>query len=179
MHIPDMADKRTEITKLLAENAGGILETIAAEHAVSTQFVTECLPDEAWRRCSGEAIVEILGDVATWGDVTFIVHTRDVIAEVSGPFPAGNVGHGMYNLKGGGNGFSGHLRYSHCRSILFVRRPFMGTHTLSIQFFNGDGEPMFKIYVGRDKNGVLRQDQIERFEALALQVSDKTAAGAH
>lgn len=74
-------------------------------------------------------------------------------------------GHGFYNLKGG-DGLSGHLRATNCRAIVFLRRPFMGMDTLSAQFFNADGEAMFKIFVGRDENRRLRADQVERFGML-------------
>ncbi len=49
---------------------------------------------------------------------------------------------------------------------MFLRRPFMGTDTLSVQFFNADGEAMFKIFVGRDENRRLKADQVERFARL-------------
>jgi putative heme iron utilization protein len=42
----------------------------------------------------------------------------------------------------------------------------MGMDTLSIQFFNVDGEAMFKIFVGRDEKRQLKADQVERFAAL-------------
>lgn len=61
---------------------------------------------------------------------------------------------------------SGHLRAGNCRAIVFLRRPFMGTDTLSVQFFNGDGEAMFKIFVGRDEARRLKADQVARFAAL-------------
>lgn len=42
----------------------------------------------------------------------------------------------------------------------------MGMDTLSAQFFNADGEAMFKIFVGRDENRRLKADQVERFGML-------------
>ena len=42
----------------------------------------------------------------------------------------------------------------------------MGADTLSVQFFNAEGEAMFKIFVGRDASRKLKADQIERFAAL-------------
>ena len=42
----------------------------------------------------------------------------------------------------------------------------MGVETLSVQFFNAEGETIFKIYVGRDEARQLKSDQIERFNRL-------------
>ena len=88
-------------------------------------------------------------------------------SEFEGPLPGGTRGHGFYNLKGGG-GLSGHLRATNCRAIVFLRRPFMGMDTLSVQFFNANGEAMFKIFVGRDENRRLKADQVERFARLKV-----------
>jgi putative heme iron utilization protein len=35
-----------------------------------------------------------------------------------------------------------------------------------VQFLNGDGEAMFKIFVGRDAERRLKADQVERFAQL-------------
>ena len=42
----------------------------------------------------------------------------------------------------------------------------MGKATVSLNFINRSGGAMFKIYVGRDENGELRQNQIEAMRAL-------------
>ena len=44
----------------------------------------------------------------------------------------------------------------------------MGMDTLSVQFFNANGEAMFKIFVGRDENRRLKADQVERFARLKV-----------
>ncbi|WEX08553.1 heme utilization cystosolic carrier protein HutX [Chelativorans sp. AA-79] len=149
----------------LAENQDGILELLAEEHGVSLQAAVESLPEEMWKRVSGEHFVEALTDIASWGDVTIIVHTKDVIMEAHGPLPEGRVGHGFYNLRGGG-AVSGHLRAENCKAIIYLRRPFMGKETASVQFFNAKGEAMFKIFVGRNEAGALKADQIDRFTQL-------------
>jgi putative heme iron utilization protein len=42
----------------------------------------------------------------------------------------------------------------------------MGLPSLSIQFFNLKGDPMFKVYVGRDKDRKLLPEQEEKFKQL-------------
>ena len=49
---------------------------------------------------------------------------------------------------------------------MFVSRPFMGRPSRSLQFFNGAGEAMFKIFVRRDKERNLLSEQVARFDAL-------------
>jgi putative heme utilization carrier protein HutX len=149
----------------LVAKPDGVLEAVASAHGLTLQRVVECLPTERWKRISGEHFIDVMQDIAGWGDITFIVHSKDAIVEFEGPLPGGTSGHGFYNLKGG-RGLSGHLRATNCRAIVFLRRPFMGMETLSVQFFNTDGEAIFKIFVGRDENRQLKADQVARFAQL-------------
>jgi len=159
------ASEPDRVRQALAAKPDGVLETMASTHGLPLQRVVESLPVEMWKRISGEHFIEVMQAVSGWGDIVFIVHTRDAIVEFKGPLPDGTSGHGFYNLKGG-SGLSGHLHAAHCRAIVFLRRPFMGMDTRSIQFFNADGEAMFKIFAGRDENRQLKADQVERFAAL-------------
>jgi putative heme utilization carrier protein HutX len=149
----------------LASRAGGVLEREAAEHGVSLRTVIGCLPHEMWRETGGERFCEVMAEVAGWGAVTLIVHTEDGVFEFAGPLPPGTLGQGFFHLHGTG-GLSGHLRAERCHSIVFLRRPFMGKQTASIQFFNAAGGAMFKIFVGRDAAGELCAAQLARFAAL-------------
>lgn len=149
----------------LAEKPDGVLEAVASAHGLPLQRVVECLPAGMGKRIAGAHFIDVMQDISGWGDITFIVHTKDAIVEYEGPLPGGTAGHGFYNLKGG-NGLSGHLRATNCHAIVFLRRPFMGVETMSVQFFNADGDAMFKIFVGRDKDRRLKADQVERFTTL-------------
>lgn len=149
----------------LAAKPDGVLEAVAATHRLPLQRVVESLPADMWKRISGTHFIDVMQDIAGWGGIIFIVHSKDAIVEFDGPLPSGTSSHGFYNLKGG-TGLSGHLRDANCCAIVFLRRPFMGTDTLSVQFFNAEGEAMFKIFVGRDASRKLKADQIERFAAL-------------
>lgn len=158
----------------LAEKPDGVLEATASTYDLPLQSVVECLPPEMWKSISGEHFVDVMQDISGWGDIIFVVHTRDTIAEFNGPLPGGAPGHGFYNLHGD-RGFSGHLRADSCRAIIFLRRPFMGMDTLSVQFFNAFGEAMFKIFVGRDESRRLKVGQIERFRQLEARFDRQTA----
>jgi Putative heme iron utilization protein len=159
-------DVSANIRNAILAKPDGILEHLAEEHGVSLRAVLDCLPEDSATAVPGDRFIDVLNDVAKWGDITFICHSKDAVIEFSGPFPMGRMGHGMYNLQGAKTGLSGHLRPERCAAIYFVRRPFMGLETMSIQFFNADGHAMFKIYVGRDEQRRLRADQVERFSRL-------------
>lgn len=158
----------------LSADASGVLEMLAQEYAVSMQTVIECLPEPLRALAPGEHAEAVLLDIAGWGPVTVLVHTPDVILECKAPLPAGRLGHGFYNI-GGGSPVSGHLRLDRCKTLAFVRRPFMGADSCSVNFLNADGEAMFKVFVGRDEQRALLADQVEHFSALWKRLGEAAA----
>jgi putative heme utilization carrier protein HutX len=166
--------KLDRVRRELSEKPDGVLEAVASAHGLRLQSVVECLPAGMWKRIPGERFIDVMQDISGWGDVTFIVHTKDAIVEFEGPLPSGTSGRGFYNLKGK-RGLSGHLRDANCRAIVFLRRPFMGTDTLAVLFFNADGEAMFKIFIGRDESRRLKADQVERFHRLEARFASAVA----
>ena len=149
----------------LAANADGVLEDIARTYCVSTLDVVHALPEAARKIVTGDRLAYILDAVAEWGPILLIVHTPDLVLECEGPLPQGSFGRGYFNIHGE-SPIGGHIRASRCREIAFVSRPFMGRQSHSIQFFNFDGDAMFKIFVRRDENRNLVAEQVARFEAL-------------
>ncbi|MDR6772221.1 heme utilization cystosolic carrier protein HutX [Azospirillum sp. BE72] len=151
--------------RLLAE-PGGVLEAVAAETGVSLRTVVDCLPAAMRGFAPGSAAEAAMTDIAGWGPITFLVHSADLVLECKGPLPLGQFGRGFYNLAGG-SPIGGHIRLDRCADLAFVRRPFMGSgDSCAVIFFNGDGEAMFKIFVGRDEKRQLLADQVDRFLAL-------------
>ncbi|MCC7250540.1 heme utilization cystosolic carrier protein HutX [Hyphomicrobium sp.] len=149
----------------LAANADGVLEDIARTYCVSTLDVVHALPEANRKIVSADRFEVILEAVASWGPILFIVHTPDLVLECEGPLPPGSYGRGYFNLHGA-SPIGGHIRASRCREIAFVTRPFMGRESRSIQFFNFDGDAMFKIFVRRDENHNLIAEQVARFDTL-------------
>src|SRR5262245_57894947 len=161
-----LAPPTPELVRHMAENPGAVLEEAAKLHSVTPRAVVEALPAEMRRFAPPVAFIDAMGDIATWGDVTLIVHTEDGIMEFGGPIPAGQVGRGYFNLMGS-KGFHGHLRHERCGGLAFIERPFMGKLSALIVFFNVDGGVMFKVFVGRDDKRELKADQLAQFRALA------------
>ncbi|WP_296117035.1 heme anaerobic degradation radical SAM methyltransferase ChuW/HutW [uncultured Neisseria sp.] len=163
------AEQQTMLRQSLEKNPGQVLEMLAAQNQCSFEDVIRCLPEENVRQTEGSRIVEILQAIAAWDEsVTFIAHTPDAIVEVSGKLPNGKVGRGFYNFDHPetDGGVHGHIYYENCASIYLLERPFMGKATCSLNFVNRNGGAMFKIFVGRDEAGELKQHQIEAMRKL-------------
>lgn len=163
------AEQQTMLRQSLEKNPGQVLEMLAAQNQCSFEDVIRCLPEENVHQTEGSRIVEILQAIAAWNEsVTFIAHTPDAIVEVSGKLPNGKVGRGFYNFDHPetDGGVHGHIYYENCASIYLLERPFMGKATCSLNFINRNGGAMFKIFVGRDEAGELKQHQIEAMRKL-------------
>ena len=154
------------LAERLKQNADGILEQIARDYSVSTFDVVRALPSEHRVIIAGEKFEEVLRDLTEWGEILFIVHTADIVLECAGSIPPGNFARGYFNLHGD-SPIGGHIKAANCTHIALVSRPFMGRASRSLQFFNGAGEAMFKIFVRRDKERNLLPEQMVRFSALS------------
>ena len=157
--------KLTELKRKMAENPGAVIEQVAKENGVTPQTILEALPDDMRKFAPGDKFIEAMNDLATWGDITTIIHTDDGIFEIGGPIPQGSLGHGYFNL-GGSQGLHGHLRHERCGAVAFVERTFNNKLSVFIAFVNVDGGIMYKCFVGRDEKREVKQDQLVIFRAL-------------
>lgn len=157
----------------LAEKPDGILETVAEKHGVPLRAVLECLADGAASPAADENFEGVWSDLTKWGEITFVVHTRDGVFETKGAIPEGTTGRGYFNVHGD-SPISGHIKADRCHVIYFVDRPFFGKRSCSVQFINHDGEAMFKVFVGRNEDRSLKDDQLARFEALRARLTTAT-----
>jgi putative heme utilization carrier protein HutX len=153
------------LVELMAAEPGAIIEKIAKENNATPRAVVEALPAAMRRIAPGSAFVDAMKDIGSWGNLTVILHSDDGVFEISGPVPAGEIGHGYYNIPGS-TGFHGHLRHERCTGIAFVERPTMGRSSAAVMFFNPEGGIMFKVFVGRDDKRELLPDQLAKFRAL-------------
>jgi putative heme utilization carrier protein HutX len=162
--------KKPPLAERLAQNADGILEQIARDYSVSTFEVVRALPADHRTIVAGSLFEKIFAELTGWGEVLFIVHTPDIVLECAGRIPPGSFGRGYFNIHGD-SPIGGHLKADNCTRIVFVSRPFMGRPSRSLQFFNGAGEAMFKIFVRRDDKRELLPEQVARFDALRSSLS--------
>lgn len=156
---------RPTLRERLAANPDGIVEQIARDYGVSPLDVVREMPAEHRVLIDGSRFEEIMSAITSWGRILFIVHTPDIVLECSGELPPGTVGRGYFNMHGD-SPIGGHIKFENCQAIAFVSRPFMGRQSCSVQFFNGQGEAMFKIFVRRDEKRELVAEQLAEFNSL-------------
>lgn len=150
---------------MLAEKPDSMVESVAKETGLSTRAVLELTPAEGRTLIAPERFEALWQELASWGTVMFLVHTPDIVLECEGTLPVGSFGHGYYNIHGD-SPIGGHVKASNCAAIYVVDRQLTSRRVCSVQFFNGEGEVMFKVFVRRDAQRALLPDQLERFEAL-------------
>ena len=158
-------DRRERALAALAEKPDGVIEQIAAKAEVTPAEVLAVLPEGAAVVVEDAHWEPIWKDLSSWGDILMIVHTEDIVLEVEGSLPDGSEGHGWFNIHGD-SPIGGHIRKERCVSIAFVDRGFHGRRSCSVWFMNADGKAMFKVFVRRDKERNLLEEQVSRFEAL-------------
>ncbi|HVZ03819.1 heme utilization cystosolic carrier protein HutX [Hyphomicrobium sp.] len=154
----------------LRDNPDGVLEAIADKHSVPYRTVLDCLPSENSSVAPTEAFDRIWQDLTDWGPIVFIVHTADGVFETACTIPPGTHARGYFNIHGD-SPLGGHLKIDRCAAIYFVDRPFFKRRSCSVQFINGDGQAMFKIFVGRDEDKNLKPEQVARFEKLRAETA--------
>jgi putative heme utilization carrier protein HutX len=164
-----MTEKPLSVREALAAKPDGVLEVIAAQCGVSLRRVFDELPEGAARNVPGSKFEELWQELNAWGEVLFIVHTRDIVLECQGPLPRGSSAHGYFNIHGD-SPIGGHIKADRCAAIYFIDRLFHGRRSCSLQFINGEGEAMFKVFVRRDDKRELIADQLKQFEALRAKV---------
>jgi putative heme utilization carrier protein HutX len=104
-----MASVDDLIRQDLAARPDGILEAVAEERDVPMQAVLDCLGPESAQRVPGTRFEEIWQDLTGWGEITFVVHTRDGVFECKGCVPPGTLGRGYFNI---------HVRLFHRPALL-------------------------------------------------------------
>ncbi len=164
------SERRERALAALAEKPDGVIEQIAAKAEVTPAEVLAILPEGAAVVVPSEKWEPIWKDLTSWGEILMIVHTEDIVLEVEGQLPEGSEGHGWFNIHGD-SPIGGHIRKERCVSIAFVDRGFHGRRSCSVWFMNADGKAMFKVFVRRDKERNLLEDQVARFEALRQTVA--------
>jgi putative heme utilization carrier protein HutX len=116
----------------------------------------------------GAKALELLTDISTWTNTTTIILHGGSVFEFKGVFPPGEVANGFYNLSGG-NGFEGHLNLAKIYSIAFQSKLHRGRESHAFVFQDMREECIFKIFLGRDQDGVLHPIQKQRYLAYQQQ----------
>ncbi len=162
---PVAQDAIERARQILAAKPDAMVESVAREAGLSTRAVLELTPAAGRTLIAAEHFEALWRELATWGTVLFLVHTPDIVLECEGSLPVGSFGHGYYNIHGD-SPIGGHIKADNCVAIYLVDRQLPSRRVCSVQFFNGAGEVMFKVFVRRDAKRELLPDQLTGFEAL-------------
>jgi hypothetical protein len=115
---------------------------------------------------AGSYAKALLIELSQWGNVTTIILHAGCVFEFKGLFPAGEEGSGFYNLHTEGVGFEGHINLDKVSHISFQVRPHRGNDSYAFVFESAKKECIFKVFVGRDAQGQLLADQVEKFKTI-------------
>jgi len=129
--------------------------------------VIQALPEQEVNMLPAEQAQYLLTDIAGWGKVTCIIEVSGFVFEVKAPLPKGKNAYGYYNLSHDSDGLQGHLKLDNLSAIALLNRKVRGKLSYYVQFFDLSGNSVFKIYLGRDKDGQVNPAQITRFNALS------------
>lgn len=166
-----MTESIDNIQRYLMNNPDAMPSQVATDLKVTEWQVVSALPQEQVTLLPLPEKDSLLTSLAEWGPMTTIIAVSGSVFEFKGPFPRGKYAHGYYNLITKGDGLHGHLKLDNVSAIALVSKPFRGNESHSINFFGAQGEMIFKVYLGRDKQRRLLADQVVRFNALKARVS--------
>lgn len=119
----------------------------------------------------GDQSKELLELISTWGPLTTIVFSGGSVFEFKGAFPKGETAEGFYNFgHGSKGGFQGHLNLDKVESIAFQNKLHRGKQSYAFVFQGKSGECIFKVFLGRDEQGEVFEDQLASFNKLQQNV---------
>lgn len=108
----------------------------------------------------------LLQQLPALGKLTTIVIQGGCVFEYKGDFPPGEVGMGFYNLQNNGQGFEGHIKLESIDRIQLESKLHRGRQSYAFVFYAVKGL-IFKVFLGRDKEGELLAHQVNFFKQLA------------
>ncbi len=153
-----------KVASLLEGKKIHTLGHMAQECGVNEMDIAKAMPEGMCSVAKLKDFSQLWEELTTWPVATFIMTHMGNVIEIKGKLPKGKLGHGYFNL-GHGLPLSGHLYPESIDSIGFLSLPFMGLESLSVQFFDAQGQVVFGIYVGRE-NRVLIPEAKESFLSL-------------
>ena len=162
-----------KIKDAIASQPNAFPVMIAKQLCVSEWSVVSQLSTDFMQEIPVSSFDKIMEDVSKWGDVTFIVSNSSIIAEIKATIPKGSYGNGYFNLAHGLSPIGGHICTDNIAHICFVQKDVMGMESFSIQFFNKEGEGVFKIYLARAENKQIISEQKNAYLNLKNNLSKK------
>jgi putative heme utilization carrier protein HutX len=122
--------------------------------------------DDAGQALTASEALPLLEALPALGTTTTVILHGGCVFEFKGPFPAGTVAEGFYNLDGPVPGFHGHLRLDAMARVRFQDRPHRGRASYAFVFEDAAGRCLFKVFLGRDARGEVIAEQLDVFNQL-------------
>ncbi len=166
-----MKSIKKQVESLLEQEPQLLPAAMAERLGVSEFEVVAALPQDMVAIAPGDHAQSILESLVGFGPVTSIVHSFGSIFEVKAPFPKGKLARGYYNLMGKEGELHGHLKLENIKHIALVSKPFMGRESHYFGFFSECGSNIFKVYLGRNKQRELIEEQVTAFRAMQAELS--------
>lgn len=157
---------KNKIKEILSKNKDITSTEIAQKLDISEYEVLQNIDESIAKAVDGTNFDEIIKDISTWGKILMIKITPSFVIEINDYMPTGNYGHGYYNFDSKESSISGHLKVSDIEKIIFVSKKHRGIVSHSVVFYDNNGEHIFKIFITRDKNRELSNEQVEKFMSL-------------
>ena len=111
-------------------------------------------------------VLPLLRHLPSLGPMTTVILHGNCVFEFKGAFPQGIESSGFYNLDGPTPGFHGHLRIDAMTRVRFQDRPHRGRASYAFVFENQKEEVLFKVFLGRDDEGAIYEEQLQFFHRL-------------
>ena len=121
----------------------------------------------------GALAKSLMQNLSDWGNLTTIIVHGGCVFEFKGVFPEGEENLGYYNLHSGGansntSRFEGHINLDKIDHIVFQDSLHRGKESYAFVFNSKELECIFKVFLGRDKQGELLPEQVARFKAIQV-----------
>ncbi len=162
---------KQQVAQLIEQEPKLLPAAIAERLNISEFEAVSALPDEMVALVDGAQAQTILEQLVGFGPVTTIMHSFGSIFEVKAPFPKGKLARGYYNLMGKEGELHGHLKLENIKHIALVSKPFMGRESHYFGFFSECGSNIFKVYLGRNKQRELIEEQVTAFRSMQAELS--------
>ncbi|QKF68605.1 putative heme iron utilization protein, ChuX/HutX family [Arcobacter venerupis] len=157
---------KKKIEEILNQNPEISTLEIAQKLNVNEYEVLQNINDNIAKAVDGSKFDEIIEDISTWGKILMIKITPSFVIEIKDNMPTGTYGHGYYNFDSNDSSISGHLKVNDIEKIIFISKKHRGMISHSVVFYDIQGEHILKIFVNRDENKELNQEQVEKFMEL-------------
>ncbi len=158
-----------QVAEIIEKNKNIMPFEIARQLHISEETAVRALPEEMRHFAAISEFDRIWEAMTSWEKSTFLCHTPTAIIEVKGKLPQGKYGHGFFNLMDKDNPLGGHLRIDSLGSICFLEKLFFGMDSLSVQFFDKEGNQMFAVFAGRENRELIPSVK-EAFHTLKQEV---------